>query len=67
MAFYYPLTGLPNRALLTNRLEQGINPSKRSNDHIFALLYLDYDRCKIVRDSLGNSTGDQLLIAVTGR
>ncbi len=67
MAFHDPLTGLPNRALLMNRLEQAINRSKRSNNHTFAVLYLDCDRFKIINDSLGHLTGDKLLIAVAHR
>ncbi len=67
MALYYPLTGFSHRALLTNRLEQAINPNQRPNNYIFIILYLNYNRCKIVKDSLGNSTGDKLLIALADR
>ncbi len=62
-----PLTDLPNRALFLERLEQAINRAKRRSDYLFAVLFLDCDRFKIVNDSLGHLRGDQLLIAVARR
>ena len=65
-ALHDPLTGLPNRALLFDRLDQGIRRSERS-DRRLAVLFLDLDRFKVVNDGLGHSAGDQLLVAVAHR
>jgi len=66
-AFHDSLTGLPNRALLTDRLEQVLRHRKRYPDEHFAVLYMDLDRFKDINDSLGHSIGDQLLIAAAQR
>lgn len=66
-AFYDSLTGLPNRALFINHLEQAIGRAKHSQDYCFAVLFLDLDRFKNVNDSLGHSQGDELLKEVAGR
>ena len=63
-AFHDSLTGLPNRALFTNRLQHVITTSARRGDLLYAVLFLDADRFKIINDSLGHLVGDQLLIAV---
>jgi diguanylate cyclase (GGDEF)-like protein len=60
------LTGLPNRALLLDRLSQAAARSTR-NQSIAALLFCDLDGLKNVNDSLGHETGDQLLVAVGER
>jgi diguanylate cyclase (GGDEF)-like protein len=60
------LTGLPNRALLLDRLSQAAARSSR-NQSIAALLFCDLDGLKNVNDSLGHETGDQLLVAVGER
>jgi diguanylate cyclase (GGDEF)-like protein/PAS domain S-box-containing protein len=64
-ATHDPLTGLPNRAAFFERLEELF--SKAPPGAHFGLCYLDLDRFKIVNDSLGHATGDQLLVEVAGR
>lgn len=60
------LTGLPNRRLLTDRLQQAIHQADRFSSH-FSLLYLDLDRFKEVNDTFGHAKGDQLLVDVAHR
>ena len=60
------LTGLPNRALFQDRLEQSLGWSRREGTAL-AVLYLDLDRFKEVNDTLGHAAGDRLLIGVAGR
>ena len=67
MALYDSLTGLPNRALFLERLEQALNCAKVDSVYQFAVLFLDCDRFKVVNDSLGHLVGDELLIAVARR
>ena len=66
LAFYDPLTKLPNRRLLQDRIDQAIAASARSRQH-GALLFLDLDRFKILNDTYGHNMGDQLLLEVTRR
>ncbi|MCG8316457.1 MAG: EAL domain-containing protein [Pseudomonadales bacterium] len=66
LAFYDPLTALPNRRLLVNRLEQVIEKVARDKE-VGALLYLDLDDFKRINDCLGHETGDRLLCQVAQR
>jgi diguanylate cyclase (GGDEF)-like protein/PAS domain S-box-containing protein len=65
-AFHDSLTGLPNRALFMDRLTHGLVRANRSADPL-VVLYLDLDHFKVVNDSLGHKSGDQLLVAVGQR
>ena len=62
-----PLTGLPNRLFLAEKLQQAIQKARDSRSHLFAVLFLDLDRFKIVNDSLGHKAGDLLLKSIAGR
>ena len=61
-----PLTALPNRTLLTDRVNQAIRSAERSQEP-FALMFLDLDRFKHINDTLGHSCGDKLLKEVATR
>ena len=66
MAEHDLLTGLPNRALLTDRLNQSILLAKRHGSKV-ALMFLDLDHFKRINDSMGHASGDQLLQSVAKR
>ncbi|HKR64075.1 MAG TPA: EAL domain-containing protein [Thermoanaerobaculia bacterium] len=66
-AFHDALTQLPNRALFMDRLQRAIDAQRRHPGSMYAVLFLDLDRFKVVNDSLGHMIGDELLVAVAER
>ncbi|KFN52073.1 hypothetical protein N790_12975, partial [Arenimonas malthae CC-JY-1] len=62
-----PLTGLPNRLYLRDRLERALASQRRNPGQQFALMYLDVDRFKLFNDSLGHLAGDEVLREVARR
>ncbi len=66
-AFHDALTGLPNRLLFTERLEQALKRQVRHSQTHAAVLFLDFDRFKVVNDSLGHAVGDGLLTGISKR
>lgn len=65
-SYHDSLTGLPNRTLFLDRLQQAIARNKRKGAG-FAVLFFDIDNFKIVNDSLGHTAGDKLLVAISER
>jgi len=66
MATHDPLTGLPNRLLLSDRLDVGLAQARRNNTSL-AVMMLDLDRFKTVNDTFGHGIGDEVLKAAGGR
>ena len=66
LALHDPLTGLPNRATLHDRLAQALARRQR-HDSVLAVLFVDLDRFKTVNDRLGHAAGDAVLQTVAGR
>jgi diguanylate cyclase (GGDEF)-like protein len=65
-ATHDPLTGLPNRSLVLDRLEQALARSSRTGGRV-TVLFADLDRFKVVNDSFGHSVGDNVLLCVSER
>jgi len=66
-AVHDALTGLPNRVLFLDRLQNRLERTKRNPNDLFAVMFLDLDRFKVVNDSLGHAVGDQLLEIIARR
>jgi diguanylate cyclase (GGDEF)-like protein len=66
-ALHDSLTGLPNRQLLVDRLNHAIELMRRRGDNAPVVMFLDLNRFKLVNDTFGHQTGDQLLIQVAQR
>ncbi len=66
LAFHDPLTGLPNRRLLYDRIDQELNTIKREQSY-GVLLFIDIDNFKTINDSYGHELGDELLIQISKR
>lgn len=64
VAYVDPLTGLPNRLSILKRVQEAFD---RGDSSRFALLFMDFDRFKLINDSLGHEVGDQLLIEIGER
>ena len=66
LAFYDPLTGLPNRSLLRDRVQRALTHSSRHKNH-GAILFIDLDNFKALNDTKGHNIGDLLLVEVAKR
>ncbi|GGB89346.1 GGDEF domain-containing protein [Marinobacterium zhoushanense] len=65
-AHYDPLTALPNRVLIMDRLQQLIRDARRNNEYV-AVMFLDLDDFKKINDSMGHDVGDQALVQAASR
>jgi len=61
------LTGLPNRVLFMDRLGRALLKGKQEPNYLYAVMFLDLDRFKVINDSLGHIVGDQLLMGIARR
>jgi diguanylate cyclase (GGDEF)-like protein/PAS domain S-box-containing protein len=66
LAYYDPLTSLPNRRMLMDRLQHAVSASKRNDEH-GAILFIDLDNFKLLNDTKGHAIGDRLLMEVSTR
>jgi len=67
MAWHDHLTGLANRALFMTKLNQSLDRVKRESNYQFAMLFLDFNRFRVINNSLGHLMGDELLVAIAKR
>ena len=67
LAFHDTLTGLPNRRRFMQCLESAVARAREDRHYVYAVMFLDFDRFKLVNDSLGHSTGDALLVQLARR
>ena len=66
-ALHDPLTGLPNRIYFLDRLSESARKAREEEDRRFAVLFVDIDRFKVINDSLGHISGDELMRDVAQR
>ena len=66
-AFHDRLTNLPNRAMFEDHLALALGRAERDPRRLFAVMFLDFDRFKVINDSLGHTVGDRLLIMIARR
>lgn len=66
-AHHDSLTDLPNRTMFTSRLELAIANKQRYPENLFAVLFIDLDRFKVINDTLGHHAGDEFLVEVARR
>jgi diguanylate cyclase (GGDEF)-like protein len=67
IAFHDSLTGLPNRRRFIEHLQRAVIEAQSQMDRQFAVMYFDFDRFKLINDSLGHSAGDEFLVMVSRR
>jgi diguanylate cyclase (GGDEF)-like protein/PAS domain S-box-containing protein len=67
LALHDPLTGLANRAALVDALDRAIEHSRLDKNYAYAVVMLDFDRFKLVNDSLGHAAGDEMLVKAAQR
>jgi diguanylate cyclase (GGDEF)-like protein/PAS domain S-box-containing protein len=67
IAFHDSLTGLPNRRRFHELLQQAVDHARHEPAQAFAVMFLDFDRFKLINDSLGHSAGDDFLVQVSRR
>lgn len=66
-AMFDRLTGLPNRTTFYEQLHEAMRRKREKPDHQFAVMFVDFDRFKVINDSLGHEYGDKLLVAIGQR